>query len=71
MGRVGSTGWATSAHLHFELRRGDQPIDPLHPEILTQGRPGDAQLRSFRRQTERWTGQIALMRALSPPMIDS
>jgi murein DD-endopeptidase MepM/ murein hydrolase activator NlpD len=71
VGRVGSTGWATSAHLHFELRRGDQPIDPLHPEILTQGRPGDAQLRTFRRQTERWTGQIALMRALSPPMIDS
>ncbi len=71
VGRVGSTGWATSAHLHFELRRGEQPIDPLHPEILTQGRPGDAQLRSFRRQTERWTGQIALMRTLSPPMIDS
>jgi murein DD-endopeptidase MepM/ murein hydrolase activator NlpD len=71
VGRVGSTGWATGAHLHFELRRGGQPIDPLRPEILTQGKPGDAQLRSFRRQTERWTGQIALMRTLSPPMIDS
>jgi murein DD-endopeptidase MepM/ murein hydrolase activator NlpD len=71
VGRVGSTGWATGTHLHFELRRGDQPIDPLRPEILARGRPGDAQLRTFRRQTERWLGQIALMRALAPPMIDS
>jgi murein DD-endopeptidase MepM/ murein hydrolase activator NlpD len=71
VGRVGSTGWATGAHLHFELRRGNRPIDPLRPEILAQARPSDAQLRTFRRQTERWIGQIALMRSLAAPMIDS
>jgi murein DD-endopeptidase MepM/ murein hydrolase activator NlpD len=71
VGRVGSTGWATGAHLHFEVRRGDRPIDPLRTEMLARDRPSEAQLRTFRRQTGPWIGQIALMRTLSPPMIDS
>jgi murein DD-endopeptidase MepM/ murein hydrolase activator NlpD len=29
LGAVGSTGTATAAHLHFEVREYDQPIDPL------------------------------------------
>ncbi len=29
IGFVGSTGWSTSPHLHYELRMNGQPIDPL------------------------------------------
>lgn len=29
IGEVGSTGYSSGPHLHFELRRSGQPIDPL------------------------------------------
>ncbi|MEJ0002635.1 MAG: M23 family metallopeptidase [Pararobbsia sp.] len=71
VGRVGSTGWATGAHLHFEVRHDNQPIDPLRLASLARAAPREAQLRTFRRQTEPWMSKIALMREPGAPMIDS
>ncbi len=33
IGAVGRTGWATGPHLHYELRIGDAPADPLAADL--------------------------------------
>jgi Membrane proteins related to metalloendopeptidases len=33
LGYVGSTGWATGPHLHYEFRVNDKPVDPLSLDL--------------------------------------
>jgi murein DD-endopeptidase MepM/ murein hydrolase activator NlpD len=38
IGRVGSTGRSTGPHLHYEIRIGDEPVDPLQ-YLMTSSKP--------------------------------
>ena len=46
LGAVGSTGWATGPHLHFEFRMGGQHQDPLRVAKATETVPLDASARA-------------------------
>jgi len=47
IGYVGSTGWATGPHLHYEFRIGGKPVDPLKVK-LPESRPLDPrQVQAF------------------------
>ena len=45
IGYVGSTGWSTGAHLHYEFRVADKPIDPLNAVAMPQSMPLSAEQR--------------------------
>jgi murein DD-endopeptidase MepM/ murein hydrolase activator NlpD len=46
LGAVGSTGWATGPHLHFEFRVGGQHQDPLRVAKASETIPLDASARA-------------------------
>jgi murein DD-endopeptidase MepM/ murein hydrolase activator NlpD len=66
IGLVGSTGHSTGAHLHFELRTDDRPVDPLRSSMFKVDRLQGQELERFRRQVSRSLEQRDASR--SPPL---
>lgn len=61
IGYVGSTGWATGPHLHYEFRINNQPRDPLTVEVPNAQPLAGAELQRFRAVAGEMSHRFALL----------
>ncbi len=71
IGRVGSTGWATGPHLHYEFRIAGRPVDPLTVALPSAPELTARSLAMFKKETEPLHHQMALLAELNTPEGDS
>ena len=61
IGAVGSTGWATGPHVHYEFRVGGVPRNPLTIALPAAQPVPATQMAAFRSQTAELTAQLDLL----------
>ncbi len=62
IGYVGSTGWSTGAHLHYEFRVNNQARDPMGINMIAQAPLTPAELARFKNSAADMTHRFALLR---------
>jgi murein DD-endopeptidase MepM/ murein hydrolase activator NlpD len=62
IGYVGSTGWSTGAHLHYEFRVNNEARDPMSVNVVAQAPLSSAELARFKSAAADMTHRFALLR---------
>ncbi len=62
IGYVGSTGWSTGAHLHYEFRVNNEARDPSSINMISQAPLTPAELARFKGSAADMTHRFALLR---------
>ena len=61
IGYVGSTGWATGPHLHYEFRVAGKPIDPLAVDLPVARTLEPTQQKALNIEVSKYKTQLALL----------
>ncbi|GAA0224616.1 peptidoglycan DD-metalloendopeptidase family protein [Castellaniella daejeonensis] len=69
IGYVGSTGWATGPHLHYEFRIDNRPVDPLAVDLPVARTLEPADRKAFQDVVALYRPQIELMARLQDSRI--
>ena len=68
IGYVGSTGWSTGAHLHYEFRVANEARDPMSVKVLAQAPLSPAEMARFQMAAADMTHRFALLRPTGSAM---
>jgi murein DD-endopeptidase MepM/ murein hydrolase activator NlpD len=71
IGYVGSTGWSTGNHLHYEFRVANEARDPMSLGTLAQQPLDNAELARFKTAASDMRHRFALLSATSAPRLAS
>jgi murein DD-endopeptidase MepM/ murein hydrolase activator NlpD len=68
IGYVGSTGWSTGAHLHYEFRVNNEARDPMSINVLAQAPLTPGEMARFKSAAADMTHRFALLRPGGTPL---